>query len=432
MKFNFSHIKIKKFTYIKEKSSFIIIDIEGKIFRFYYPNLYDIYEIDKDEIYLSLSQFQDINISIKDIFYIKDYLILLDVIDNFYFIQVDNLGLNISKLDKNKIERKFSNCQEKIISSSTQNLEKNIININQEIGGIENINIDIYDKNIIKICSMEKNYSKILKISSSEFNIMFVDDNHKIFYINSADLNKMNTTSFSPKVIHDFKCKNIQEVACGENFWLLLEREEMKPLEKWNVPEVIDWFRSMNLDEFSNIIKYEKITGKDIVDADETFFVNIMGMMDDNQIKKVKYEMNTVKNVSCKKTKLWGWGSNKQGQLGQINYNHNFLKSPTKINLPEMKHESDFIIKIYCGKTFSLLQTKFGELFMTGNYSTKDKANIQTENNEKNNLSKDNHSGRKNKIVEKNKKDVGNISSQNRWVNITKEVCFDSLIDCEE
>lgn len=397
----------------------------------------------KQEFSISLSEFQDITMSIKDIYYIKDYLILLDSDDNFYYIYIDNIGLglglpkeiaSVSYENSIKNNRKFSEGQEIPINEKINT----IINISESRESTEKINIDssqnqgsvtpvIQDKNIIKICPIKKNYSKILKISSSENNLMLVDDKNRIFYINSSDLNKMRTTTFSPKVVYDFKFTNFQDIASGENFWLLLEREEMKPLEKWSVPEVIEWFKTMNMDEFCNIIKYEKITGKDIVDADETFFVNIMGMMDENQIKKVKYEMNNVKNVSCKKTKLWGWGSNKQGQLGQINYNHNFFKTPTKINLPEMKHENDFIIRIYCGKSFSLLQTKFGELYVTGNYSAKDKANLQTENNEKNNLSRENHSGRKNKIVEKNKKEIGKAYSQNRWVNITKEICFDSL-----
>ncbi len=420
MSFNLAHVNIKRFIYIKEKSSFMMIDTNGKIFSFFYPSLEELLELNKKEIYLGLSQFQDLNILVKDIFYIKDFVILLDSKDDFYYLHVDNLGLNNTKEDLLKNNK------------SDKNIKKSEPDTNEIIIGLESINIDS-DKSIIKICSIKRNYSKILKISSSEANIMFVDDSHQIFYINSADLNKMNTTTFSPKVIHDFTSKNIQEVACGENFWLLLEREEMKSLEKWNEVDVQEWFRSMDLDEFMNIIKYEKITGKDIVNADETFFVNIMGMMDDNQIKKIKYEINSVKNITCKKTNLWGWGSNKQGQLGQVNFNHTYIKSPRKINIPDMKHKNDFIIKIYCGKTFSLLQTKFGELYVTGNYSAKDKASLTIQSNKEAN----NNSGtfyferKKHKNVDK-KKDSIDLSKLHRWVNITKEVCFDSLCEYEE
>jgi len=208
-----------------------------------------------------------------------------------------------------------------------------------------------------------------------------------------------------------------------------LEREDIKPLEKWNESEVQEWFKSMDLDEFLNIIKYEKINGKDISNGDETFFVNIMGMLDD-QIKKVKYEINNVKNVSCKKQTLWGWGSNKQGQLGQINYNQNFVKTPSKINLPQMKHENDFIVKIFCGKTFTLLLTKFGELFITGNYSSKEKSALQG-NNKNNEKPNNTNAGKKNKIDRK--KDVTvPYKDLNRWVNVTKEVCFDTLCSYDQ
>lgn len=213
----------------------------------------------------------------------------------------------------------------------------------------------------------------------------------------------------------------VQEISCGESHWLVLERHDIKPLEKWNENDVQEWFKSMKMDEFLNIIKYEKINGKDIFNGDETFFVNVMGMPDD-QIKKVKYEIKRVKYVTCRLTKLWGWGSNKMGQLGQMNLKDTFVKTPTLINLPEMKEIGDYIIKAYCGKTFTVLITKFGEIYITGNYPVKDKEKLIPQQN----LNNVNFSGgKKNKIVEKNKTSQLNLNTCHRWVNITKEICFD-------
>lgn len=149
------------------------------------------------------------------------------------------------------------------------------------------------------------------------------------------------------------------------------------------------------------------------------FFLNVMGMMDENEIKKVKYEINRVKNVTVKKTQLWGWGSNKMGQLAQMDYSNSFIKVPTLINLPEMKNEQDYISKIYTGKSFALLQTKFGELYMTGNYTSKEKIQVKEPNNNLNQPPVN----KKNRIKSNTPVIVNPILS--RWVNVTKSMLFD-------
>ena len=212
-----------------------------------------------------------------------------------------------------------------------------------------------------------------------------------------------------------------RDISCGENHWMILEREDLQPIHKWNQAEVQEWFIRLGMDEYVNIIKYEKITGKDILEGDEIFFVNVMGLKDD-QFRKLKYEINKVKNITSRKSTLWGWGSNKFGQLGQINFN-NYIKHPTAVNLPVMKDEDDYIVNVYCGKTCSLLLTKFGEVYITGNYLAKEKAAslIQATTSNQNVKS------------EKKQKNSIKIKSlletvHDRWVNITKKVCFDSVI----
>jgi alpha-tubulin suppressor-like RCC1 family protein len=180
----------------------------------------------------------------------------------------------------------------------------------------------------------------------------------------------------------------------------------------------------MDMDEYVNIIKYEKIKGVDILEGDELFFLNVMGLKDD-QYKKLKYEINKVKNVTSRKSTLWGWGSNKYGQLGHISYNKYYIKHPTVINLPELKDEDDYVVNIHCGKTYSLLLTKFGEVYITGNYLVKEKAaNLIQSTTVNQNVKGD----KKHKTPMKSKVVIqGPV--QHRWVNITKEVCFNSVCD---
>jgi hypothetical protein len=217
-------------------------------------------------------------------------------------------------------------------------------------------------------------------------------------------------------------------MACGDIHWLVLERDEIKPIDKWDESEVIEWFKRMGLEDFINVIKYTKIKGRDILEGDESFFINVMGMEVD-QIKKVKYELNNVKNPFCKNIKLWGWGNNKCGQLGQLNAN-TFIKAPTLINLPELSNQNDYIQKIYAGKNFSLILTKFGEIYLTGNYSPKDKVPAPQETNIENNSQQ---GGGRKKSFAKEKQSVSKKENPNagkkesRWVNITREVCFGAL-----
>ena len=87
------------------------------------------------------------------------------------------------------------------------------------------------------------------------------------------------------------------------------------------------------------------------------------------------------------------------------------MKTPNNISIPELNNINDFVSNIFCGKTFSLLLTKFGEIYITGNYNPK----VINQNIEQTNSQNKKNSKQDNKI--------------HKWVNITKLICFDSLND---
>jgi hypothetical protein len=263
---------------------------------------------------------------------------------------------------------------------------------------------------------------------------------HLNYFINQTSIRH-------PINISDIKFSNIEYISCGDGFNMIYEREDKIPLEKWTEKEVYNWFKEMNLDEYLNIIKYKTINGLNIIQADDKYFSDNFGMEDDI-IMKIQYDVNKMKNnSSCKNMKLWGWGNNKNGQLGQTNYEKDYIKSLRKINLPELK-ENDFIIYIKIVKNYSIFITKFGEIYITGNYSMKtkyqeslilknddnqiDNININinnTYNNKKTQTNKDkkNKKERKDSNISNKDKDLNLKLSNNKWVNITKRVCFDSL-----
>lgn len=244
------------------------------------------------------------------------------------------------------------------------------------------------------------------------------------------------STTKSSKNISDIKFSNIEYLSCGDGFFMIYEREDILPMDKWTETEVYNWFKEMNLEDYLNIVKYKKITGLNILQADKKYYVKNFGMEDDI-ILKIQYEVNKLKtNSSCKNMKLWGFGNNKNGQLGQLNYEKDYLKSVRKINLPELKEENDFIVLVKAIKNYSILLTKFGEVYITGNYSMKGKYQESLINNNENENNKKNQGNNHNKDKKNNKRDRkdSNVSNKdnivkcnNKWVNITKRVCFDVL-----
>lgn len=48
----------------------------------------------------------------------------------------------------------------------------------------------------------------------------------------------------------------------------------------------------------------------------------------------------------------------------------NNIPGPKEIAIPEFENKNDYITKIECGKRNSAIITKFGEIWITGNYKT--------------------------------------------------------------
>ena len=108
----------------------------------------------------------------------------------------------------------------------------------------------------------------------------------------------------------------------------------------------------MELDDYLNIIKNQKIAGKNIVKGGKKLFLDFLGLEEDH-VNKLNYEIDALKYKNCKNMKLWVWGNNKNGQLGLLN-NQTFVKNPTRINLPNMIPD-DTIEKIFCENNYSIL-----------------------------------------------------------------------------
>ena len=388
--YNFRDAIIKKFIYYENNNEKIIFFInQNSTELFYLPikeELIKVYDLKKN-----FEIFNKENVIIKNIFILNTFFLILNNNDEFILIPNELIKIfNHLKEDK-KIEKE-----------------------------------DTEDK-VIYPAQLDKNYGLIKYIYSNNSNIILLNNDSQLYSILAADYNNYKNQIPKFKLLSENKFPHFYTMDGYINYSLLLEKEIIKPLEEWSNDEVYKWFEDMELDDYLNIIKNQKITGKNIVEGGKDYFIDFMGMEEDD-MNKLNYEINTLKYETSKNMKLWGWGKNKNGQLGLIS-NENFAKNPTQINLPKMI-EGDTIEKICCAKTYSALLTKFGNVFITGNYSNKEENqnNDNKKKKEKNKHHKEEHKGKGKKGDKKkdkeNENNINNNVVDNKWVNLSQNICY--------
>ena len=368
---------------------------------------------------------------LSQIFYISNYFLFLTKSDNIFFIEYDSIFSNIKKdedlpLEHKRILEKFPN----------------------------------EEKSILKLfpIQIKKNYEKIIEVKATNNNyLMFIDSNYDIFGLNHNEIdslnekklkkNKSNKNSYienniiNPntekekselyfyKICKDIKFRNYYTMAFGENHWILLEQNFRLPLNQWNNEEVIQWFeKELCFDDYLKVIKYQNVTGKNIIEGDKKYFKDILGMSA-NKIKQLcNKEIKKVEDGSIiGESKFFGYGNNKYGQLGFTDIK--YTKIPKKMEIPinEIKNNNDFVNKIICANTLSILLTKKGKIYTCGNFNPKEKNSvINGEKEEKEiEIEKNNNKKKKNRN-KKGKENKGGkkeeIQDKNLWVEISHEI----------
>ena len=374
---------------------------------------------------------------ILKIFYVGKYFIFLTKENNLYYILFDEIFM------KPKMEEELEPNQKELLST-------------------------LYPEEDISIHKLfpihiEKNYNEIIDINSNNNNfMMFIDSNYDLYGLYHGNLNnkenyekkgkgkhknssKNNSRKESTienqenekeilsfyKINQGLKFQNYYTMSFGENFWILLEQNYKNPLIDWTMEEILDWFeKDIDFEEYLKVVKYQKVNGKNIVEGDKKYFKDILGMSS-NKIKQLtNKEIKKVENGSVKNIKIWGYGNNRFGQLGLASTKYS--KIPTKLEIPEndLKINNDFIVKIICSNTISLLITKKEKIYICGNFNQKEKQNIikiedksQEEKNENKNRKKGNKGkAHKKKEKEKIEKENEERNEQNLWVEISYEI----------
>lgn len=165
-----------------------------------------------------------------------------------------------------------------------------------------------------------------------------------------------------------FKKKPIGLIASGLLHSLALQREELPPLASWTTPMLLEWLESNGFSDCSGVVTHSKFAGKDLEDADDDFFVDVLGIRETERANRLKYLRTQVhaRSVSSKFS-LFGWGINPDSQLAKSEAT---LRHPVPIDLPRLQ-KNESIKSLHCSKTYSFLLTSAGRVFAVGGIKLK-------------------------------------------------------------
>ena len=452
-----------------------IVFINNTKFMSFYNNTLNVYETNENNIFTKkFCQYFDKKILFFDI--IQNSINLIDNCGNFFSMNINDYSTNIKKIRfyiPEKIEQVFYIANHFIFLTENElfyNIEYESIFSSVKSDDLllpeeQKILNEIFpnqEKSILKLfpTKIKRNYEKIIDIRSNNNNfLMFIDNNFDLFGLyhneideikekekekkkrkNSANNQISNNNSFLNdnkkglffyKICKDVKFKNYYTMAFGENHWILLDQQFRLPLNDWTTEEVYKWFeQELGYEDYLKVIKYQNVTGKNIMEGDRKYFKDILGMSV-NKIKQLcNKEIKKVEEGSIKGTsKFFGYGNNKFGQLGLIDIK--YTKIPKKLEIPEneISNNNDFVVKIMCSNALSLLITRKGKIYACGNFNPKEKINkLGKEENEKekekekgNKKRRNNNKKGKGKKKEKEEKKEEN-EDKNLWEEISYEI----------
>jgi len=230
-----------------------------------------------------------------------------------------------------------------------------------------------------------------------------------------CDFSIVNNEKFIVNMYEALKGKAITKLWCGYNFYFALEQGEVESIDKWNQDQILDWLFLKQFNAYRKIIKYEYVSGEQLLKADSKFLADRLGMQKSEIQKRFLNEIEKVSKKSLKKAKLYGWGNNAYGQLG-LNTGNATVFKPTEVLLPEFMVD-DKIKNIECGMKASAILTEQGSVWISeplikNNTQNKEEEETTT------NIKKDSYMYKK-----RSKKESIDVSSKEnlKWFNLTDQ-----------
>ena len=202
--------------------------------------------------------------------------------------------------------------------------------IEKEHNKAENMKIIAYNIQACKFYIISYPYKEVKSYCVGSNTAYFVNENNELLTCVLTNLNEGQTT-LTATSFPDLSGKRIVSVYGGLNFNIALLRED-DLLENWNNDNVVSWLRREGFDDYVNIMRVEKIDGKKLVNLEKKYMENVLGITNINIQQKILLSIENNKKISYNKDKLYGWGKNQTGQLG--NSMAVFVNKPVNIKLP--------------------------------------------------------------------------------------------------
>ncbi len=171
-----------------------------------------------------------------------------------------------------------------------------------------------------------------------------------------------------PKVAHlvpELSKLRLKKISSGIVHSLAMSQEDVPSIKEWGTNELVQWVEKNGFEDYANVIKYKKITGKDIDVADDKYLVDVVGLVDENLLQKFSTERTRLKVPTVGRTVLYGWGTNHHGELAS-KANSCKYNNPTMLPVPDFP-QNEYIKSIVCGFKTSALITSSGSLWVAGN-----------------------------------------------------------------
>ncbi|EAR97513.2 XPG I-region family protein (macronuclear) [Tetrahymena thermophila SB210] len=278
----------------------------------------------------------------------------------------------------------------------------------------EDVNNPISNNQRMKRVS-EYQFNDSLSFAVGYHQLLLVGLDNRLYHVDLS--NYVNIGGVQPNVLpaklHEgLSKKYITKVFSGFASFFAYEREQIPPMDQWNTEQVIQFLNSFEeFQDYINIVKYEGIKGSDLSNMNKKFMKDRLGLVRDDLQLKIQTEIIKYKETTYKPEKLYGWGKNDSGQLGQAKCSN--ISIPKEIEIPSLS-VNDEIDVIKVGWRNSLMITKEKRIFITENRERKVEKKLPEKHEADVDSEEEKKENKNNKKQKKNKKESEDLTSKDK------------------
>lgn len=133
-------------------------------------------------------------------------------------------------------------------------------------------------------------------------------------------------------------------------------------VNEWDTEKMISFFQEIGLDDFAKSVKYTKLDGETLLEYDPEDLENNLGIRDAKDQNHLMLYTNLHRKVRYKDPVVYGWGNNKNMELG-INTGSFNVQVPNKLDIV-LNDQDDFVDDLELGNGPSIIKTLKKQFFV--------------------------------------------------------------------